>query len=154
MYTFKKNERLGNYRLQSLLFDHGKAFFQYPFRVQYLFLTEKEMEGYLPDQKDKAPGAVFIYPAKCLVSVSKRQIKQAVQRNQVKRLVREAYRKNKYSFYTFLEKKGYLSLVAFVYTADKIFPYSDIEEKVKLALVKLEEKFKQEGNSEQGSNIR
>ncbi len=138
MYTFKKNERLGNHRLQSLLFEQGKAFFQYPFRVQYLFLTKKRNEDHLSIEKQHPPGAVFYFPAKCLVSVSKRHLKKAVQRNKVKRLVREAYRKNKNTFYTFLERERYKGVVAFVYTADRILSYNEIEEAVNKSVKKLE----------------
>jgi len=140
MYTFRKNERLGNHRLQSLLFDQGKAFFQYPFRVQYLFCSIKELESRFQPPKGHAPGAVFLYPAKSIISVSKRQIKNAVQRNKVKRLVREAYRKNKSTFYTFLERERFHAMVAFVYTADKILSNNEIELAVKQAFAKLEEK--------------
>lgn len=138
MYTFKKNERLGNHRLQSLLFEQGNAFFQYPFRIQYLFLTKKINEDHLSIEKQHPPGAVFHFPAKCLVSVSKRQLKKAVQRNKVKRLVREAYRKNKNTFYTFLERERYNGVVAFVYTADRILSYNEIEEAVNKSVKKLE----------------
>ena len=138
MYTFKKNERLGNHRLQSLLFEQGKAFFQYPFRVQYLFLTKKRNEDHLSIEKQHPPGAVFYFPAKCLVSVSKRQMKKAVQRNRAKRLVREAYRKNKNTFYTFLERERCNAMVAFVYTADKILSYNEIQEAVSQSIKKLE----------------
>ncbi len=148
MYTFKKNERLGNYHLQSLLFDQGKAFFQYPFRVQYLFFKKKGVNEHLSNQKDHPQSAVFLFPAKCLVSVSRRYHKKAVHRNMIKRLVREAYRKNKITFYTFLEKKNYHAMVAFVYIADKIFTYSDVDMAVNHALIKLEEKFKLEENRE------
>ncbi len=138
MYTFRKNERLGNNRLQSLLFDQGKSFFQYPFRVQYLFFGKKGMDEHLRHQEDHPPGAVFLYPAKCLVSVSKRQMKKAVQRNRAKRLVREAYRKNKNTFYTFLERERCNAMVAFVYTADKILSYNEIQEAVSQSIKKLE----------------
>ncbi len=144
MYTFKKNERLGNYRLQSSLFNQGKAFFQYPFRIQYLFLKKGEELPNNPHPSNRAAGFVFHYPAKCLVSVSKRYHSKAVQRNRIKRLVREAYRKNKNTFYTFLEKEHHNALVGFVYTAEKIFPCHEVEVAVKHALDKLEEKFKQE----------
>ncbi len=144
MYTFKKDERLGNYRLQSLLFNQGKAFFQYPFRIQYLFLTKEELHQYFLCQQSDAASAVFQFPAKCLVSVSKRQIKKAVHRNKAKRLCREAYRKNKNTFYTFLKKKNYLAVLAFIYTADRILSYDDVEEAVQKAINKLGEKLREE----------
>ncbi len=144
MYTFKKNERLGNHRLQSLLFNQGKAFFQYPFRIQYLFFTDEELKQHLLHQKRQSINTKFHYPAKSLVSVSKRQIKKATDRNKIKRLIREAYRKNKNIFYAFLKKENYYALLAFVYTANKILPYETVHQAVQQTINKLEEKLREE----------
>ncbi len=84
--------------------------------------------------------AVFHYPAKCMIAISKRHIKSAVKRNRVKRLAREAYRKNKSAFYTFLEARHLLAVVAFVYNAKEVMRYNDIEPAVREALQRLQEK--------------
>ena len=75
MYTFKKEERLCNKKLIDELFHNGSSFLCYPFKAQWLMVTE--------------PAAA---PVQILISVSKKRYKRAVDRNLVKRRVREAYR--------------------------------------------------------------
>ncbi len=75
-----------------------------------------------------------------MVAVSKRYIKSAVRRNRVKRLSREAYRKNKSGFYTFLKAEQLLIMVAFVYTAKEVMTYDKVEAAMREALQRLQEK--------------
>ncbi len=140
MQTFKKNERLAHHRLQSMLFSKGKSFFQFPFRVQWLCIPANNEYRLLPVCKQPGRNAVFRYPAKCMLAVSKRHIKSAVKRNRVKRLAREAYRKNKNGFYTFLKSRDLLAMIAFVYTAKKDLAYNEIEPAICKALQHLQEK--------------
>ena len=139
MQTFKKKERLANHRLQSMLFSKGNSFFRFPFKVQWLCIPCSEADKLLLARKKPGKNAVFYYPAKCMIAVSKRHIKSAVKRNRVKRLAREAYRKNKNSFYAFLETKGSYALLAFVYTAKEVLAYSAIEPAIREALQRLQE---------------
>ncbi|SFH33411.1 ribonuclease P protein component [Pontibacter chinhatensis] len=78
-YTFSKEERLCQKRLISLLFAKGSSFNLYPLRFVY----------YTP--QDLPPGQTQV-----LLSVSKRYFKRAVDRNLLKRQMREAYRLNKH----------------------------------------------------------
>ncbi|WP_276499835.1 ribonuclease P protein component [Pontibacter litorisediminis] len=78
-YTFSKEEHLCSKRLISLLFAKGSSFNLYPLRFVY----------YTP--QDLPPGQTQV-----LVSVSKRYFKRAVDRNRLKRQMREAYRLNKH----------------------------------------------------------
>ena len=75
MYTFKKEERLCNKRLIDGLYHNGSSFLCYPFKATWCLSD-------LP-----AP-----FPAQVLFAVSKKRFKRAVDRNRVKRLMREAYR--------------------------------------------------------------
>ncbi|CAM3710781.1 ribonuclease P protein component [Pontibacter korlensis] len=81
-YTFSKEEHLCSKRLISLLFSKGSSFNLYPLRFVY----------YTP--QDLPPGQTQV-----LVSVSKRYFKRAVDRNRLKRQMREAYRLNKHMLY-------------------------------------------------------
>ncbi|GHA68012.1 ribonuclease P protein component [Pontibacter akesuensis] len=77
-YTFSKEEHLCSKRLIALLFSKGSSFNLYPLR--FVYLTPQELP----------PGSTQV-----LLSVSKRYFKRAVDRNRLKRQMREAYRLNK-----------------------------------------------------------
>ncbi len=145
MYTFKKNERLGNFRLRSLLFRKGRHFFQHPFRVVYLCLPREDIPMIFQHRKVFPKNGLFPYPAKCLIGVSGRRIKKAVGRNRVKRLVKEAYRKNKSPFYSFLEQKEARCLFALIYAADKEMGFDDIESSLQKSLHRLQEEIESGG---------
>ena len=81
-YTFSKEEHLCSKRLITLLFSKGSSFNLYPLRFIY----------YTP--QDLPPGHTQV-----LISVSKRYFKRAVDRNRLKRQIREAYRLNKQVLY-------------------------------------------------------
>jgi len=92
----------------------------YPFKVIY-----KEV----PDKNE--------FPIKILTSVSKHKFKSAVKRNRVKRLIREAYRKNKSIIYGVESGRGETLLIAFIYVADTIIDYGQLEKKIILILQRL-----------------
>ncbi|MCF8298898.1 MAG: ribonuclease P protein component [Saprospiraceae bacterium] len=119
--TFKKGERLCSKKTIKELFADGSSFFIHPFKVIW-----------------KIADLNSDYPAQILVSVSKRNFKKAVDRNKIKRQIRESFRKNKNSFYEFalINKKQYA--IAFVFTAKEKIAYKDIESKIILILQRLE----------------
>lgn len=88
-HTFRKEERLCSTKIIAELFDSGDVFYCSFFKVVW---------GY----KTFLPG----FPAQVAFSVSKRSFRSAVDRNLVKRRMREAYRKNKHLLYSVLEKTG------------------------------------------------
>lgn len=77
-FTYSKKDKLKSKKAIELLFSEGKAVTAYPLRLIYI---EYPFED----------GVRF----KTGVSVSKKNFKKAVDRNRVKRLLREAYRLNK-----------------------------------------------------------
>lgn len=77
-FTFNKKEKLKSEKLITQLFAEGQSVAAYPLRLVYLKTTFEE--------------GVSI---KAGVSVSKRNFKNAVDRNRIKRLMREAYRLQK-----------------------------------------------------------
>ncbi|MBN2892378.1 MAG: ribonuclease P protein component [Bacteroidales bacterium] len=94
-YTFKKNERLNSRKIITQLIAKGKVVKAFPFYVRYLIVDESDSD------------------AKILISVAKRRFKRAVDRNKIKRLIREAYRIKKESLYEFLAENN-LKIVFFV----------------------------------------
>lgn len=131
MQTLSKSERLGNFRLQKMLFSEGGSFFCHPFRVVYLVLK--------PEDEKPETSALFTHPVKTLFSVPARNIRKATARNRVKRLMKESYRKNKSGFYTFLNHRHEVCLLGLIYSVRQILPYREMESKIRLSLHKLEE---------------
>jgi ribonuclease P protein component len=163
MQTFRKSERLCTFRLKELLFNKGQGFFVYPFRIIFFLIQESNLEPFFFKEEDQVnfegtpfqlperlvkqnpswphrqlpQTAYFHQPAKMMVSVPKKNFKKATDRNRIKRLVKESYRKNKSEFYTFLEGRDAKCLLAFVYTGREILPCSEIENKIIITLQKL-----------------
>jgi ribonuclease P protein component len=143
MPTFTKYERLCSSDHQKMLFSKGNFFFCHPFRVIYLKLTREKYLG-VSGSIDKLSGFDngLNTHAKCLISVPARKFKKAVDRNLIKRRIREAYRKNKSDFYTFLNREDYYCLLAFVYTGNQILSFIELDLKINVSLLKLMEKLK------------
>ena len=119
-YTLIKKERLSSKKLIDQLFTEGKTFFSYPFKVFYLFKeTEEE------------------FPVQVLITVSKKNFKKAVDRNKIKRLVREGYRKNKLLLHDYLNEKNKSVLLGLVYVGETILLSQEIEQKLILILQRL-----------------
>lgn len=107
-YTFQKEEKLSSRKAISDLFDNGKAFTVPPFRVFWKESTEE-----IP------------FPARVAVTVSKKNFKRAVDRNRIKRLLREAWRLNKHILYKHLEQEKLQIILMIVYTPTDM-PRQDI----------------------------
>jgi len=120
--TFAKDERLCRKLLISKLFQEGKSFYLHPFRV--LFMVER------------IPVDV---PVQILISVPKQNLKKAVDRNKIKRRIREAWRMNKYMLYEQLTERQQQMAVSIIYTASEILPSDQIREKIILILLRLRE---------------
>lgn len=128
--SFGKGHRLCNKTLLETLFSQGRGFFAYPFRCAYL------ISDTLPGRKSE--------PVQIVITVSKRNHKHAVDRNLIKRRIREAYRLNKHLWTDdegarILEKLGGGSIVAvgLIYTPKEILKFEQIENGVKKAIVAL-----------------
>ncbi len=119
--TFHKEERLSSKVMIDILFEKGRYFNNYPIKVVWV---EAEIAS--------------SFPAQLIISVPKKTFKKAVDRNRIKRLIREAYRKNKFNFYNYLVSQNIKIAVGFVYTGNEILDYSEIESKIVLILQKIE----------------
>lgn len=107
-FSFKKEERLAGEKHIKELFEKGSSFYFFPFKV-YVMLSV--------DKADTHHQVLF--------SVSKKNFKRAVDRNKIKRRLRESYRLNK----NLLPESPRL-LIAYIYTAKEILTFAQIQERL------------------------
>ena len=123
--TLTAEERISSRILIEKLFDGGnsRSMTAYPVRLVYL-------------QTDRQPGDVT---AKILVSAPKRNLRHAVDRNRVKRQMREAYRKNKHLILEKLDANSGMAL-AFIWLEKQPFRSSEVEQRIINLLERVSEK--------------
>ena len=76
-------------------------------------------------------------PLQAGFTVSTKNFKKAVDRNRVKRLMRESYRLNKHTLTDTLKNTSTQMAVFFIYTGNEIPKYADVNEKILKALLRL-----------------
>lgn len=119
---FKKEERLCSEKLLASLFKNGSSFLFYPFRVTWIANTEQQP-----------------FPAQVLISVPKKRFKRSVDRNLLKRRIREAYRLNKSELlYPLLLDKNIQILLALTYISNDILDSQYISSKMEKLMKSLE----------------
>ena len=113
-------EKLKSKKLLDELFASGKKLNEYPIKLVYKQLNFED--------------DILI---KTGVSAPKRNFKKAVDRNRIKRLLREGYRLNKYIIHDKLDKK-YICM--FLYLGKKMPSFNEFNDKMIKLLNKLVEK--------------
>jgi len=116
-FSLKKHEILRSKKSIKELFDNGSSFFLYPYKV--FFLPDPSLEN-----------------NEVLFSVSKKYFKRAVDRNLIRRRMREAYRLNK-NILKSNEKDSLSISIGLIYISKFKLPYIDIENKLKQVFVRL-----------------
>jgi len=115
-FTLSKQERLSSLKEIEVLFTEGKSLVSYPLRLVW---REASNHGQIPVQ--------------VIFSVSKKKFSKAVDRNRVKRLMRESYKLLKPEFYlTLPADKSYH--LGFVYTGTEILDFQAIQKGLSKAL--------------------
>jgi ribonuclease P protein component len=101
-HTFRKPEKLCSQNIIDRLFAEGKSISARQFRLIYF-----ENEG------SAKP------PVKVMIAVSKKNFKHAVNRNRMKRLIREAYRVSKHKILEEYTRIGKHCEIAFIFNGKK-----------------------------------
>ena len=124
-FTFKKAERINSQLVIDKLFGGGNtAMSVFPLRA--IYMTEPLQD---------APS-----PVRILVSVPKKRFKHAVDRNRMKRQVREAYRLNKHELCQLAAERGLLVSVAFICITDELVESAKVEKSMKKILANIADK--------------
>ncbi len=126
--TFKKNERLCKKSDFQILFNEGKNIVIFPVKAFYFYIKSNPNDTNI----------------KVAFSVSSKKIKKAVERNYIKRIMREAYRKNKQILYQSLNQV--YVFINFIYLTDEKYTYANLEKVLCLTLHAIKEKILQEYN--------
>lgn len=131
LYGLRKSDRLRLRSLVTALFQEGRAMSAYPLRMVWRkvnFPVSTVEKAFV-----RPPG---VGKLQMMVTVPKRKRRHAVDRVAMRRRIREAYRLNRLDLEEcVMSLEGIDSLsVAFIYTAEKNYPYSKIEERMKRLL--------------------
>jgi ribonuclease P protein component len=119
-----KKEKLKSRKQIESLFAGGKSFAVFPIRVTYSFLPAGEEDPL----------------AQIGVTVSKKYFKRAVDRNRIKRLLREAYRLQKIELAEALKEMGMKGYLFFMYTDKTIASLDVIKTAMNHCLNRLQKK--------------
>ena len=129
-FRFQRAERLKSEKVISSLFKKGRSFSCYPLRLVYTEITPLSTKA---DSTDFSP-------VQFSLSVSKKKFKRAVDRNLLRRRIRESYRLQKHELYLFLKDHTTLSEKQFafmvIYTAKDALPYADIHKGIRKMITK------------------
>jgi len=124
VFTFPKKYCLSSHKSIKLLFKQNNSLFVYPFRIVWSI-----------NSIESIPNLAFLF------SVPKAKIKLAVKRNRIKRCTKEAVRLNKHSFETKILELNISANIAFIYIANAVLPYNQIQKSVITIFEKLEKEF-------------
>lgn len=118
--TFPREEKLKSRKLIGRIFTEGSVVKAYPIRIQFVFVDESEQ--------------VFCQMG---VSVPKRNFKSAVDRNRIKRQLREAYRMQKIDLIDRLKSAEKKVAMMVVFAGKEKLPYNIMVSKLNKALQKI-----------------
>ena len=118
-FSFTKGERLSGRNAISALFQSGRGVSAPPFKLMY------------------RPVSGEPYPVRVAIAVPKRLYRKAVDRNLLKRRIREAYRQQKPVLYRQLSDRGVSIHLVVQYQHREILPFHILEKALQQGLEQL-----------------
>lgn len=128
--TFKKTERLCSLKAIEDLFENGNTFYTPLFKVVW----QKSSE-------------VLPFPSRIAFSVPKKRFRLAVDRNLIKRRMREAYRRQKSFMYGEILSLNTQVILVVIYRGSGIADFNTINNSVKDMIIRLLNYLKTDGKS-------
>src|SRR3954468_3646432 len=127
-FSYSRKEKLKGRKLYEQVFSRGKSFTVFPIKIFYL-----------------QPDASLDSLVKVGVGVSARNFKKAVERNRIKRLLREAYRTEKLLLHKYLKEHN-RQVIVFLLYIDKTLPdFSTLKIKMPLIFEQLIKRLNEAG---------
>jgi len=117
-YFLGKENKLKNRNVIQQLFSQGKHVLVYPLKAVYIFENEK-------------------HPLQAGVSASKRNFKKAVDRNRIKRLIREVYRLQKPALENHLIQNKQSLSIFLMYVGKEMPEYIQLKESVEKIIKRM-----------------
>lgn len=132
MPSFKGLSSLRGHGAFDLVFGEGKSFFQHPFQFKYHLQGTKNAtdQGKINDSAESTTG---IYLG---ISVPKRRFKRAVDRNLIRRRVREAFRLNRHHWEKADMEPYFKTSIVLVYSTNEILDFDRIQEGLCKAMIR------------------
>ena len=120
-FSLKKEERLKSKKAINELFlssnSYGRSTLRLLWRVEEIEDNEKS--------------------CKVLIAVPKRKIRKAVDRNRIKRMLKEIYRKNKASVNSFFDDKKSVCYLGILFVGNSVPTFKSLNDNLQLLLEKL-----------------
>ena len=114
-FSFSKQERICKRNDFQEILSNGQSIYSYPFRCVYVWRDSDS------------------FSVRIAISVSRKRFKHAVDRNRIKRLVRENYRLEKHQLYQHYADCNQSLDILIIYTDTKILSFSLLQK----SLIKL-----------------
>ncbi|MBS1763768.1 MAG: ribonuclease P protein component [Bacteroidetes bacterium] len=133
--TFRKGERLYKKSELENLVKGGRSFVVAPFRTVWLFKNESSP-----------------YSIKIAISAPKRRIRNASDRNRIKRLIRESFRQHKHALSDALKSENRTLHVLLIYNGNLNPLFTEVETKIILILHRLKKLHEQTSGASNDSD--
>ncbi|MCZ2224896.1 MAG: ribonuclease P protein component [Chitinophagales bacterium] len=125
IFSYKKREKLKSKKLIEQLFAQGKSFVVHPIKITFMSVENAFEKSNI----------------QVGVGVSKRNFKNATDRNRIKRLIRESYRLNKIALHEHLKNTNNQIAIFLFYVDNELPQFHTLQAKMKTIIDKLINQF-------------